>query len=210
MAFRLSSALALASLFASTIADWEPIQEFSWYKDYFPTPEDYCFNACYTAADYVTFNVTATSEDYYVNLCSNDLKIKSIFYCAQKYCTHKEAVSGRNQLSPSCEGDAGSPLPTVESMLISQEELEQIPVINSTTGLATAPPDGVALNTPILPDQQWLDLSYRTVVSHQPYELDLTPTSRLTQSTERVLRELGRQLRLCVRLDRLLVSLEIQ
>lgn len=181
MTLRLSSALTLVSLFTSTIADWEPIQEFSWYKDYYPTPDDYCFNACYTAADYVTFNVTATSEDYYVNLCTNDLKIKSIFYCAQNYCTHEEAVSGRNQLNPSCEGNVGSPLPTVNSMLISQERLDQIPVINSTTGLATAPPEGVAFNTPIVPDQEWFDLSYRTVVSHQPQAGSFTDSKAETE-----------------------------
>ncbi|KAK4503042.1 hypothetical protein PRZ48_006469 [Zasmidium cellare] len=165
MALRLSSVLALASLFTSTIADWEPIQEYNWYKDYYPSSEDYCFNGCYTTADYVTFNVTPAggADDYYLNLCSNDLKIKSIFYCAQKYCTYEEAVAGRNQMSPSCEGNAGFPLPTVDSMRISQEELDQVPVINSTTGLATAPPEGVAINTPIVPDQEWLDLSIRTV-----------------------------------------------
>lgn len=164
MAFRLSSALALASIFSSTLAANEPVQEFSWYKKYYPQPNAYCFNGCYTDVDGISFNFTPPGgpDDYYLNECSNTLRIKSMFYCAQKYCTYEESVAGRDQLSPECELNAGFPLPTVDSLLLSQEELDKIPIINSTAALATA---DAPINNAAIPDAEWQAQGSRTVVS---------------------------------------------
>ncbi|EME83870.1 uncharacterized protein MYCFIDRAFT_115437, partial [Pseudocercospora fijiensis CIRAD86] len=92
--------------------------------------------------------------------CSNTPKIKSIFYCAQRYCTPEQAQSGRNLLSPSCEENAGFPLPTIQDYLLSEAELNQVLVLNATAALATA---NVPLNTPAIPDSDWQALGEKTV-----------------------------------------------
>ncbi|KXS93685.1 hypothetical protein AC578_8325 [Pseudocercospora eumusae] len=169
MASRLSHALtvATATLFAflpaPALGDKEPTQLYSWYKNYYPQPQEYCFYGCYNAVDYITFNVTPASADldaYYLNECSNTPKIKSMFYYAQKYCTPKQAQSGRDFLSPSCQENAGFPLPPIQEYLLSEAELNQVPVLNSTAALATA---DAPLNTPAIPDADWQALGEKTV-----------------------------------------------
>lgn len=159
------SILVLASTFAHVVADNNPIQQYSWYKDFDPTPEQCCFNGCNTVVDLITFNFTppGNPNDYYINSCSNTLQIKSLFYCSQKYCTYEETVSGRHQLNSECVINADIPLPTVDSFLLSQSELDALPLVNETAGLASV---SSTFNTPVLVTQDWFELGYLTMVRH--------------------------------------------
>ena len=119
---------------------------------------------CYNAVKHITFNhapVSTDPDDWLLNRCSDSLKLNSMMYCAQKYCTSAEATAGRDFLAPDCE-KLGYDFPTVADALLSPADLDKILVMKHSAGLATAKVPG-GLYVPAIPDMDWHDLEVRTV-----------------------------------------------
>ncbi|SMR42836.1 unnamed protein product [Zymoseptoria tritici ST99CH_3D1] len=151
-----------------------PVQQYKWYRNYYPLPEQYCIYGCQGTLNYVKFNFTPISTDingYLLNRCSNKLLLNSILYCGQKYCTPREVREGRKALARDCD-QIGLPYPTIEDARLSDEALNNILVLNYTAGLATA-------NAPLgpgvaaIPDLDWHTRSERTVDA-QYFNYDLS------------------------------------
>lgn len=49
--FGVVAAFLLSALPTPVLSEKYAAQEFSWYKDYYPSPEEYCFYGCYTAVE---------------------------------------------------------------------------------------------------------------------------------------------------------------
>lgn len=60
-----------------------------------------CVNGIYsTISEFVFFG--GTPDDYYENVCTNKLGVRSIWAAAKRYCTAKEIKAGENMLGGYC------------------------------------------------------------------------------------------------------------
>ncbi|PIA94397.1 Ferric/cupric reductase transmembrane component 2 [Cercospora beticola] len=158
-----SSAIAiLASTTAPVQVEAYKTQQYSWYKNYYPRVDQYCFEGCFNAINAITFDykpASNDSQDWKVDRCSNTLKINSGFYCAQTYCTVAERHAGLTTLTTLCD-EVGIRIPTVEEAALPESELRDILVLDHTAAHTTAE---TPLVVPAIPDAEWQARATRTV-----------------------------------------------
>jgi hypothetical protein len=65
-----------------------------------------CFQGVETAVNYLTFNVT-DSTDYYGNLCTNKIYTISMYAAAKRYCSIREIQAGYDYFNQECQEYGG-------------------------------------------------------------------------------------------------------
>lgn len=88
-----------------------------------------CIDGIETAVSYLTFNGSAELS-YYVNMCSNDLVVISLWAAAKVYCTPQEILAGYDEYNPICQeygSVALTPYAEVEPKL-TDDYLKSLPV----------------------------------------------------------------------------------
>lgn len=134
-----------------------------------PVPKGICVYGCWDWTDYITWDFgprLGNVVDYYEILCTPSIKLDSIVYCAQTYCTSEETLHGLALLNDTCKVQTGKAFPSYEGVAIPQSQLAGIPRITQDEGAATAKePVGHA----VIPGREWVDLSIRTDVRSTVY-----------------------------------------
>lgn len=141
-----------------------PLSSLNFVQAKWPVPRDICVYGCWDWTDYITWDFgpnLANVVDYYEILCTPSIKLDSIVYCAQTYCTNEETQSGLALLNDTCMIQVGKPFPSYESVAIPDAQLADIPRITQDEGEATAKNP---VGHPVVPVREWLDLSIRTDV----------------------------------------------
>lgn len=129
-----------------------------------PTKKDICTYGCWDWTDHITWKLPASiadSVDYYEILCTPSVKLDSIFYCTQVYCSEAEVESGWKLLDYTCMENFGKSLPSSDEMRISKSQLANVEVVTEEAETTTAEDPA---DEPIVPVKEWLDLSVRTDV----------------------------------------------
>lgn len=148
----------LLVVFLNLFSSFTPV-EAAW-----ATPKDVCVYGCWDWTDHITWGFgpeLADVVDYYEILCKSELKIKSIYYCAQVYCTEDETRSGTALINDTCKEETGVAWPSFESIALPQSELADIDRVPQDVEASSAKNP---IGYPIIPDRDWLDLSIRTDV----------------------------------------------
>ena len=99
--------------------------------------------------------------DYYEILCKSELKIKSIYYCSQVYCTDAEIRSGTALINDTCKEETGVAWPSFDSIALPQAQLAEVDRVSEEAEASSAKNP---IGYPTIPDREWLDLSVRTDV----------------------------------------------
>ncbi|KAF2215486.1 hypothetical protein CERZMDRAFT_105155 [Cercospora zeae-maydis SCOH1-5] len=148
-------AVAIPALITAPVhAEAYQIQQYSWYKNYYPRADQHCYEGCFDAINHITFDykpVSNSSDDWRVDRCSNKLKINSAYYCAQKYCSLAERRAGPTTVKALCN-EVGIPIPTVEEAALSESDLNNILVLDHTAAQTTAE---APLTVAAIPDAEW-------------------------------------------------------
>lgn len=121
-----------------------------------------CVATCQGTLSRVPFSSSnfeaAKSGDYYSSLCGNELRVKSMFYCAKEHCTSNEIITGSRYVNNICEVSANITLPPFEQFAnVTDEELRAIRRIEYGEIFEAE------LNTTALPSQEVFKLLYETL-----------------------------------------------
>ncbi|KAI5362386.1 putative FAD-binding 8, ferric reductase, NAD binding domain-containing protein [Septoria linicola] len=132
----------------------------AFYKDFYPQPLHYCAYGCQALAPYITFNIPLTTASFAVSQCTNNIKLQSLYACAQAHCTPEEYTAGMKYISSECERNTGVGIPEPEGMKVGEEELGFVQRLSEMEGLATLtdPSNGTAI-----PDRQWHEQAVESV-----------------------------------------------
>lgn len=127
-----------------------------------PGKKDICLFGCYDWTDHITWDLPpekAESDDYYMVLCTTSVKYKSIYICAQAYCSPTERYHGLGLLNTTCKVEAGLSLPSVDELALSETDLAAVPRIPESLEDATA---DNPISIPSIPDYDWIQKSWHT------------------------------------------------
>ena len=119
------------------------------------TPQQYCFYGCNSVMYTISF-----TDGY--DPCTNPIALETNYYCAARYCSEAEINAGISLFVP--ESKCEHPIPDFDSVLRGVK-LDSIPIINYTAAVATYASKADALDHVVLPDEEFFDIAFRTVVS---------------------------------------------
>ncbi|KZF21331.1 hypothetical protein L228DRAFT_170648 [Xylona heveae TC161] len=93
-----------------------------------------CGNACSLALIYTNFEGGSTKQNRYVQQCTNNLAITSVYACMESFCSPAEIDVGMNALNEQCDEIAGKSLPSYDSIIkgINLNELQHLSYANHT------------------------------------------------------------------------------
>jgi hypothetical protein len=125
-------------------------------------PDELCVQGCFEALSIVEFNGTSELTDgYYIDQCSNQLRLYSIYICSKLHCSESDIVTGIEYYNQTCEINAAIPLPDFD--IISNFTAADIAAIRVIAYGEVSYAD--VLSELALPSDAYFTLAYDTVVS---------------------------------------------
>lgn len=123
--------------------------------------DEICVQGCFEALSGVEFSGTSAMVDgYYVDQCSNILRIQSVYLCSRERCSQPELAAGIRYYNQFCEFQAGITVPGLHIVAnYSPDSVLKIPVIDPSQINASN-----FLTSAALPSDDLFNLAYETVV----------------------------------------------
>lgn len=121
--------------------------------------QKFCFDACRYSFKAVRFSNPDNITDFFMNECSNILRLESLYLCADTRCSATSRDEGLRGMNETCR-DLGVSLPGLDIIQkYSDEDISQLARFEKTRpGLEHA------LGSPALPTEEFLDVWIATLV----------------------------------------------
>jgi len=122
----------------------------------------YCPLACETVSNYATYNDTDPLLPRQARACRSKFRITSIYLCADEYCLqHTDIERWTKEKSPWCDEHANITLPTFQEVVDgwTADAKGNVRRIHAAEAL-----EFPSLNEVVIPDPQFFDRAYTTMV----------------------------------------------